>query len=64
MAGREARQALWSLSSGVSAGAQVGTVSATTQPFLTGIAVSSGNCTVWPKYGCSCSIGPAAITRE
>ena len=36
-----------------SAGAHVGTVRATSQPFLTGIVLSSGNWTVVPKYGVS-----------
>ena len=36
-----------------SAGAHVGTVSAMTQPRLTGIDFASGNCTVLPKYGAS-----------
>ena len=37
----------------LSAGAHVGTVSAITLPFSTGIEVVSGNWTVWPKYGVS-----------
>ena len=46
-----------------SAGAQVGTVSATTLPFLTGSDVASGNWTVWPKYGVSVCSGLRAETR-
>ena len=46
-----------------SAGAQVGTVSATTSPFLIASEVVSGNWTVWPKYGVSACSGLSAVTR-
>ena len=46
-----------------SAGAQVRTVSATIQPFSTGIERERANCTVWPKYGLSFWGSPCAITR-
>ena len=47
-----------------SAGAHVGTVSATTHPFLTTIDLSSGNCTVVPKNGVSFCGSPCATARE
>jgi hypothetical protein len=47
----------------VSAGAQVGTVSAMMYPFFTLSADWSGNWTFWPKYGSSDSTGLWVITR-
>ena len=47
-----------------SAGAHVGTVSATTQPFLTGIDFASGNCTVRAEEGVSFCGSPWPTARE
>ena len=55
--GRLARHEVSLPKPSASAGAHEGTVSATMSPFLTGIVVSSGNCAVLPKYGCSLTSG-------
>ena len=43
-------------------GAHVGTVRAMMSPFLTGSVVTSGNCTLPPKYGCSSTAGLWAMS--
>src|SRR5205807_6035627 len=62
--GRLARHEVSLPSPTASAGAQVGTLSATTSPFLATSERSSGNCTVWPKYGVSLTTGLEATVRE
>src|SRR5579859_6326501 len=61
---RLARQEVSLAKPSARAGAQVGTVRATTSPFFTGIEVSSGNCADSPKYGSSLMGGPWAMSFQ